>query len=119
MNNNYSIAERNKIVEEHLWCVKAVMKQNGPLIRATRLDRDDVFQQLSERLIRAVISYDPEKSPLVKYLCASLRYELLSMVKPGKLSGIKNAPKSFRVGDMVSFESMEAGGIQLPERAAA
>ena len=119
MNNNYSIAERNKIVEEHLWCVKAVMKQNQPLIRATRLDRDDVFQQLSERLIRAVISYDPEKSPLVKYLCASLRYELLSMVKPGKLSGIKNAPKSFRVRDMVSFESMESGGIQLPERAAA
>lgn len=119
MNNNYSIAERNKIVEEHLWCVKAVMKQNGSLIRATHLDRDDVFQQLSERLIRAVISYDLEKSPLVKYLCMNLRYELLSMVKPGKLSGIKNAPKEFRVGDMVSFESMEANGVLFPARAAA
>ena len=42
MRNNYSIKERNRIVEEHLWCVKAVMKQNDALIRAARLDRDDV-----------------------------------------------------------------------------
>ena len=27
MHNNYSIAERNKIVEEHLWCIDTVMKQ--------------------------------------------------------------------------------------------
>ena len=119
MNNNYSIAERNKIVEEHLWCVKAVMKQNRPLIRATRLESDDVFQQLSERLIRAVISYDPEKGPLVNYLCMNLHYELLSMVKPGKLTGIKNAPKDFRIGDMVSFENMEADGHLFAQQEAA
>ena len=119
MNNNYSIAERNKIVEEHLWCVKAVMKQNRTLIEATRLDRDDVFQQLAERLIRTVIFYDPEKSPLVDHLWASLRYELSGMVKPEKLTGVKNAPKDFHIKDMVSFENMEAGGHLFAEQEAA
>lgn len=49
-------------MENHLWCVNAVMKQNRALIRAAKLDADDVYQQLALRLIRAVMSYDPEKA---------------------------------------------------------
>ena len=64
MKNTYTIEERNRIVEEHLWCIKAVIKQNRALIEAAHLDRDDVFQDLSIRLIRAVGSYDPDKGTL-------------------------------------------------------
>lgn len=55
-------SQRNAIVENHLWCIKAVMKQNRALIRAAKLDADDVYQELALRLIRAVMSYDPEKA---------------------------------------------------------
>ena len=48
---------------EHLWCIKAVMKQNRALIKAARLDRDDVYQDLSIRLIRAVGTYDADGVP--------------------------------------------------------
>jgi nicotinamide-nucleotide amidase len=34
MKNNFTISQRNAIVENHLWCVNAVMKQNRALIRA-------------------------------------------------------------------------------------
>lgn len=85
MNNNYSIAERNKIVEEHLWCIKAVMKQNRELIRVTRLDSDDVYQQLAERLIRAVRTFDPDKGDFLKYIFHQLHYELLDMKTPRAL----------------------------------
>ena len=55
MKNNFTISQRNAIVESHLWCIKAVMKQNRALIRAAKLDTDDVYQQLALRLIRAAI----------------------------------------------------------------
>ena len=42
MKNNFTISQRNAIVERHLWCIKAVMKQNRALIRAAKLDADDV-----------------------------------------------------------------------------
>ena len=64
MKNNFTISQRNAIVENHLWCIKAMMKQNRALIRAAKLDTDDVYQQLALRLIRAVMSYDPEKGDL-------------------------------------------------------
>ena len=38
-------------MENHLWCVNAVMKQNRALIRAAKLDADDVYQELALRLI--------------------------------------------------------------------
>ena len=56
MKNNYSIAQRNAIVEANLWCIDSVIRQNRPLMRAARLEYDDVYQQLALRLIRAVMS---------------------------------------------------------------
>lgn len=76
MKNNFTISQRNAIVENHLWCVKTVMKQNRAIIRAAKLDTDDVYQQLALRLIRAVMSYDPEKSNLEQHIFAQLRMEL-------------------------------------------
>ena len=77
MKNNYSIAERNRIVEEHLWCIDRVIRKNRSLMRAARLDYDDVYQQLSIRLIRAVAGFDPQKGKLKQHIFAQLRFELL------------------------------------------
>ena len=49
MKNNYSIAQRNAIVEANLWCIDSVIRQNRPLMRAARLEYDDVYQQLALR----------------------------------------------------------------------
>ena len=119
MNNNYSIAERNKIVEEHLWCIKAVMKQNRELIRVARLDSDDVYQQLAERLIRAVRTFDPDKGDFLKYIFHQLHYELLDMKTPRALYGITKAPTQFRGSDHVSLNAMYDDGGRFFEREAA
>ena len=76
MKNNYSIAQRNAIVEDHLWCIDSIIQKNRPLMRAARLEYDDVYQQLALRLIRAVMSYDPEKGDLEQHIFAQLRMEL-------------------------------------------
>ena len=48
-----TIPQRNSLVQEHLWCIDSVIKQNYSLIEAAHLDRDDVYQSLAVRLIRA------------------------------------------------------------------
>ena len=87
MKNNYSIAQRNAIVEANLWCIDSVIRQNRPLMRAARLEYDDVYQQLALRLIKAVAGYDPEKGRLEQHIFAQLKYELLSCRSAYRLCG--------------------------------
>lgn len=76
MKNNYSTAERNRIVEEHLCCIDAVMRRNHALIRAARLEYDDVYQDLAICLILCVEQFDPEKGSLRRYIRTQLCNEL-------------------------------------------
>lgn len=78
MNNNYTIAQRNALVEKYLWCIDTVIRKNRPLMRAARLEYDDVYQQLALRLIRAVAGFDPQKGSLQQHIFAQLKYELLN-----------------------------------------
>lgn len=104
MKNNFTISQRNAIVENHLWCIKAVMKQNRALIRAAKLDADDVYQELALRLIRAVMSYDPEKGNLEQHIFAQLHFELLNCKRPYRLHGMTGMPTESR-GNVISLDA--------------
>lgn len=106
MKNNYSIAQRNAIVEANLWCIDSVIRQNRPLMRAARLEYDDVYQQLALRLIKAVAGFDPQKGTLQQHIFAQLRYELLSCKSARRLCGLTGAPKEYRKRDMVSLDAL-------------
>lgn len=107
MKNTYSILERNRIVEEHLWCIDSVMRKNHALIRAARLDYEEVYQQLALRLIRAVETFDPDKGVLRIHILAQLKYELLSCKTPRRLYGITYAPADFRGRELISLDALE------------
>ncbi len=109
MKNTYSIAQRNALVEEHLWCIDSVIEKNRVLIRKARLDYDDVYQQLAIRLIKAVSGFDPEKGSLKQHIFSQLRYELLDCNCVYRLHGITDAPKDLR-GKIISFESIIEDG---------
>lgn len=106
MDNIIYLSDRNRIVEEHLHCIDTVIGQNWPLIRATRLERDDVYQQLAIRLIRCVDTYDPSKGPLKKRIYAQLKYELLNCKEVRRLTGMTGAPKEFRKGNIISLDAI-------------
>ena len=78
MKNNYSIAERNRIVEENLPVIDKVIRRNWSLMIAAHLDYDDVYQDLAVRLIRCVENYDPDKGKLYAHIYSQLKYELLN-----------------------------------------
>ena len=94
MKNTYSILERNRIVEEHLWCINSVMRKNHALIRAARLDYEEVYQQLALRLIRAVETFDPDKGVLRIHILAQLKYELLSCKTPAGCTALPTRPQT-------------------------
>ena len=106
MKNNYSIAQRNAIVEANLWCIDSVIHQNRPLMRSARLEYDDVYQQLALRLIKAVVGYDPEKGRLEQHIFAQLKYELLSCRSAYRLCGMTGTPHSFRKSHIISIDAL-------------
>ncbi len=106
MKNNYSIAERNRIVEENLHCIDKVIRRNRTLMSAAHLDYDDVYQQLAIRLIRCVSSFDPDKGTLKAHIYSQLQYELLSSKSPYKLTGITGAPSDFRWSSVMSLSAV-------------
>lgn len=106
MKNNYSINQRNVIVERYLWCIDSVIRRNQPLMKAAHMDYDDVYQQLAIRLIRAVAGYDPEKGDLKQHIFSQLKYELLNCKSAYRLCGMTSLPKDFRKGSIISLDTI-------------
>jgi len=111
MKNNYSIAERNHIVEESLPCIDKVIRKNRALMGAAHLDYDDVYQQLAIRLIRCVSNFDPDKGTLKAHIYAQLQYELLSCKAPYRLTGITGAPANFRWSSVMSSDAVNEENV--------
>lgn len=105
MKQFYSIAQRNEMVENHLWCIDAVIRRNYLLLQAAHLDPDDVYQSLAIRLIRAVTRYDPKKGDLSQHIFCQLKYELLNCKSAKARYGFMGAPYDLR-GAVISLESL-------------
>lgn len=106
MKNNYSLAQRNALVEANLWCIDSVIRKNRSLMRAARLEYDDVYQQLAVRLIKAVAGFDPEKGRLEQHIFAQLKYELLSCKSARRLCGMTGTPRDFQKSHIISLDAI-------------
>lgn len=119
MKNNYSLAQRNALVEANLWCIDSVIRKNRPLMRAAQLEYDDVYQQLAVRLIKAVAGYDPEKGCLEQHIFAQLRYELLNCKSAYRLCGMTGTPREFRKSHIISIDALPEYGSLYEDALAA
>ena len=104
MKNNYSFDVRNRIVEANLYRIENIIRQNKALMKAARLDYDDVYQQLAVRLIYCVESFDPKKGKLSEHINAQLQYELLSCKDSRRRYGFTGAPRDLR-GAVISLDT--------------
>lgn len=104
MKNNYSIAERNRIVEENLFGIDQIIRRNTGLMQAAHLDYDDVYQDLAVRLIQCVESYDPEKGKLDQHIMYQLQYEMLNCKSSQRRYGFTAAPHDLR-GAVISLDA--------------
>lgn len=106
MKNKYSIAERNRIVEEHLPMIDKVIRCNWPLMVAARLDYDDVYQDLAVRLIRCVENYNPDKGTLRAHIWSQLKYELLNCKTPRRRTGMTGLPSHSKWNGILSLDTI-------------
>ena len=119
MKNNYSIAERNRIVEENLYWIDRIIHRNRALMDAAHLDYDDVYQDLALRLIRCVESYDPAKGKLDQHIMCQLQYEMLNCKDSRQRYGFTGAPYDLR-GAVISLDAFqEDSSVYCDELAAA
>ncbi len=111
MKASISVTDRNRIVENHLWCIDAVMKKNAKTIKAARLDPDDVYQQLALRLVEAVDSFSAGAGALKEYIFSQLNAELQNCRKSGRMYGIMEVPRRFRGNNIISLPSADGSYI--------
>ena len=104
------IEERNKLVASYLWCIDSVIRQNYSLVQAAHLDKDDVYQDLALRLIRAVERYRRGTRSLKGYIFAQLKYELLNCKSARARYGFCSAPYDLR-GAIVSLDTLNEAAI--------
>lgn len=109
MDNISYLYGRNHVVEQYLYCIDRVIRMNWALMKAARMEYDDVFQQLAIRLMRCVETFDPKKGDLEQHIYAQLKYELLNCKEPRRLTGITGAPKDFRKGNIISIDALPEG----------
>ena len=95
-----TITERNRIVETHLWCIDAVMQACPKAVRKTRMEREDIYQQLALRLVQAVDRYDPVNAGLVEYIFSELKAELRDCAVPAQ------SPTLLNPGNIIPFEAV-------------
>jgi hypothetical protein len=104
-----TVEDRNYLFEEKAYLVNVTMNKHYPLIRACRMEEDDVYQQLSLRLVNAIEKYDSALCPnMDAYLMLQLRYELLHMRASSKRTGVVGAPEKYFT--LVSLDAKEAAG---------
>jgi len=100
----------------HEYLITAAVRRNRRLIKALRLETEDVYQDLMISMLKAIEQYDSMRSESISaYIFAKLQHAILDMkrrYKPGGITGIKNTRVSF-----VSIENYygDGGTLDIPD----
>ena len=90
-----NIITRNNLLLEYQPLVKWTIRHNWTLIRALRLEPDDVYQELCIAALKAIEGFDPLRSNSLKtHILAQLQYEILDIKRSHKPNGLTCAGKA-------------------------
>lgn len=91
------ICTRDSVFEEYQNILSGCVRRNLNLILDLQLEIDDVVQDLSIRLYRAIERFNDNRCPsLPAFLYRELQYEILDMRRRNKPHGIVGVPKDAR-----------------------
>ena len=83
---------RNQIFMENEEIISRVMRRNYPLLRALRLEWDDVYQELAVVMLNAINTFDPARAEsLHTHIWMELQYALLDIKRRHSPHGITAA----------------------------
>lgn len=107
---------RNQIFMENNDLITRIMKRNYPLLRAMRLDPDDVYQELSIAALNAINTFDPVRSDQIRaHIWMKLQYAILDIRRRHKPYGMTAVCHPWP--QVCSVELSEENGYPLPDPA--
>lgn len=76
----HTLMNRNDIFIEHRNLIYFTIRKNIPLIKALRLEIEDVAQELAISALKAIESYDPSRGmKLTSFILYKLQFEILAV----------------------------------------
>ena len=94
---------RNEIMANHEYIVKIAINRNIALIKALRLEPEDVYQNLMISMLNAIEEYDPKRSDsIAAHIYAKIQFAILDMKRRHKPCGITKTGNK-----RISFVSIE------------
>lgn len=107
------IMKRNMIFEANKDMINRVIRRNLTLIKALRLELEDVYQELAIAALQAIESFDPLRSECVEaHLWMQLQYAVLDIKRRHKHCGMTALERPYPV--MLSVEFAEETGCPFP-----
>lgn len=104
---------RNKIFLENEDLIKRVMNHNYPLLKAMRLEWDDVYQELAVAALNAINTFDPLRSSEIRaHIWVRLQYAILDIKRRHKTCGMTGT--AVPQPQIYSVELSEEMGYPLP-----
>lgn len=101
----HPVEKRNELLEEFMDLPGYIIRENWPLVAATRMEVEDLKQELLLRAMQAIETYDPHGGASLRhYLNVCLQYHLMRLAKAASTKGMTHVPKGVRV----TFCSVEA-----------
>ena len=88
---------RNEIFLENEGMIWRVIRRNWPLIRALRLDQDDVYQELAMAALDAIDTFDPMRSECIQaHIWMKMQYAVLDIKRRYRPCGLTSFDKQRR-----------------------
>lgn len=94
---------RNGYMVDHDHLIHAAIRRNRTLLKALRLETEDVYQDLAMAMLKAIDGFDPSRSSsLDAHINAKLHYAILDIKRKHKPGGVIG-----REGKYVTITSVE------------
>lgn len=107
------IKKRNELLEEFMDLPGTIIRDNWPLVAATRMEVEDLKQELLLRAMQAIETYDPDGGASLRtHLNTAMQYHLMRLAKAASARGMTHVPKGVRV-TFCSVEAMSEKGFDL------
>lgn len=108
-----SIEERNEIVTEYIDFAASMISHMGSAVHASGIEKEDLMQELMERIIKAVDSYDPSRGTTLKgHIYRAARFEIITETVKARNKGMTDVPKGWNP-TFFSIEAMATAGLEI------
>lgn len=107
------IKKRNELLEEFMDLPGYIIRDNWPLVAATRMEVEDLKQELLLRAMQAIETYNPDGgASLRSHLNIAMQYHLMRLAKAASAKGMTHVPKGVRI-TFCSLDVLGEKGFEL------